>query len=224
MDIGRELFGNIVEASLFVLPARVENQQRPPVPEIGLVLAVRDPEKSEALWNQLLTLPAMLGAPAVSAPRDITVEGQAARQFQFPDAPPIVLAKLEGGGIVAGTPGAVTAAIAAQSTGQTVATDPILRPSIETLTPCSSKAVFVHAARVLEVVASVDPRAARDLAQIRPLVGDLTVLVVTDEAPNALTVRAKIGGLPNVPDIVKQVVRAGQARRRGMTVVQSPTE
>ena len=224
MDIGRELFGNIVEASLFVLPARVENQQRLPVPEIGLVLAVRDPEKSEALWNQLLTLPAMLGAPAVSAPRDITVEGQAARQFQFPDAPPIVLAKLTGGGIVAGTPGAVTAAIATQSTGQTIAADPILRPSIETLTPCSSKALFVHVARVLEVVASVDPRAARDLAPVQPLVGDLTVMVVTDEAPNTLTVRAKVGGLPNVPNIVKQLVQAGQAPRRGIAVVQSRPE
>ena len=53
------------------------------------------------------------------------------------------------------------------------------------------------------------------------MVGDLNVLVVSDEAPNALTVRAEISGLPNVPQIVKQVVQAGQGNRRRMTVVHS---
>ena len=57
MDLGRELFGNIVEASAFVLPASASQPGGPPIPEVGIVLAVRQPEKSEALWNQLLTLP-----------------------------------------------------------------------------------------------------------------------------------------------------------------------
>jgi hypothetical protein len=221
MDIGRELFSNIVEASLFVLPERVENQSRPPLPEIGLVLAVRDANQSEALWNQLLSLPALLGAPQVSMPRDVTIEGQPARQIQLPEAPPLLLMKREGGAIVVGTPGAVSAVVATTSASQSIASDARFQSAIETLTPFSSKAIFVDAARVLEAVTAVEPHAARDLAVVQPLVGELAVMVVTDEAPNSLTLRAEVSGLPDVPEIVKQIARNGQFGRRQLSVTQT---
>ena len=52
MDLGREVFGNIEELALFVLPpGREGGAARPPIPEIGLVVVVKDPAKSEALWT-----------------------------------------------------------------------------------------------------------------------------------------------------------------------------
>lgn len=209
MDLGRELFGNIVEASIFVLPSQA-TRGRVAIPEIGVVFAVRDPDKSEALWTQMLALPAMMGAPAVGPPREISIEGQAATEYRFPDAPPIVVAKAGDRTMVAGTSGAVASALS----GKSITSDPVFRPLLDTLTSSSSKAVFVHAARVLDVVASVNPRAQRELNQVAPFVGNLSAMLVTEEQPNALIVRAELTGLPDVPKIVRQIAQASGAVAR----------
>jgi hypothetical protein len=211
MDLGREVFGNIVEASLFVLPANASQPGALPIPDVGVVLAVRQPEKSEALWNQLLTLPVLFGAPGASAPRDITIEGHAAKEFTFSNAPSIVLAPLEGHAVLAGTPGAVAAALATGNSGKSLTSDAAAGTFLRALTPHSSKAIFVHGGRVLDVAVAANPGMAQQIGPARCLVDSLTATLVMDEQPNALCIRAAVNGLPHVPKIVKQAAQDPQS-------------
>lgn len=211
MDLGRELFGNLEELAFFVAPA-----EQPGLPQLGVVLAVRDAAKSEALWGQLLALPALF-APQLQPPRDVTIEGRAGKQYLLPDAPPLALVRLEGSAIVGGTESAVAAAVRT-SEGNRLTDDPQFRPLLGSLTPDSSKALLVHVGRMLKVAGGVDRGSdGPKLAKVGALLDRLAVVVVTHEGPTELVLKAAVSGLPNVPKLVEALAapRAGRAEVSG---------
>jgi hypothetical protein len=66
------------------------------------------------------------------------------------------------------------------------------------------------------------PRERDEARQIAALVGDLRVMVVTNEQPNELAIRAAAWGLPNVNDIIQAAI-AAHSQRRGQAA-RSPSE
>jgi hypothetical protein len=215
MDLGREVFSNIEEVSLFVLPPEHRDGGRP-MPEVGIIAAVKDPAKSQALWDQLLSLAAMFGPQVAEPPQEIEIEGQKGKQYQFRGAPPIVVVQLADRAIAAGTRSAVTAALRAE--GATAITgDPQFKPLLDSLKPESSKAVLVHVGRAVGVAAAM-PGAPQEARQIASLMDSLKVIVVTNEEPNAFAIRASATGLPNVPDLVQAAARMGPMRSHEVRV------
>jgi hypothetical protein len=220
MDIGREVFANVEEISLFVLPA--EGAESPgPIPEFGVIAAVKDPAKSQALWDQLLSLAAMFGPRVAQPPREIQVEGRIGKEYQFQGAPPIVVVRVGDRAMAAGTRGAVSAAVRAEGP-YAITGDPQFKPLLEGLKPESSKAVLVHAGRAVGIAATGMPRERNELRQIAALLSDLRLMVVTNEQPNELSIQASAAGLPNVNAIVQATIAAHQPRRGGR--VRSPSE
>lgn len=204
MDVGREIFSNIEEVSLFVLPADSASAE---FPNVGLVFTAKDPSRSEALWTQLLSIPALVAPKEVPAPTEVEIAGRTGKQYRFPEVPPIVVLKAEDGAIVGGTRGAVEAAVRATSGGPTIASDEGFRPLLDSLSPQSSKAVLVHVGRAVEIAAGLAGGSeAAELRQIGRLIGDMKVLVVTDEQPTHFTLRAAATGLPDVPSLVRALI------------------
>jgi hypothetical protein len=213
MDIGREVFSNVEEVSVFALPPK-SFEAGPPIPEVGMIAAVKDPAKSEALWDQLLSLAAMFGPQVAEPPQEIEIEGRKAKQYQFRGAPPIVVVRLDDGAMAAGTRDAVAAAVRAEGP-YAITGDPQFKTLLDGLRDESSKAVLVHVGRVVGVAASM-PRAPQEAKQIAALMGDLKAMVVTNEQPNEFVVRASATGLPNVPNLVQAAVH--METRRGPAV------
>jgi hypothetical protein len=220
MDIGREVFANVEEISLFVLPPEGADSPRA-IPEIGVIAAVKDPAKSEALWDQLLSLAAMFGPQIAQPPREIELDGRKGKEYQFQGAPPIVVVRVGDGAMAAGTRGAVSAAIRAVGT-RAITGDPQFKPLLDGLKPDSSKAVLVHAGRVIGIAASQMPRERDEARQIAALVGDLRFMVVTNEQPNELSIQAAASGLPNLNGIIQAALAAHQPRRGAPS--RSPSE
>jgi hypothetical protein len=84
---------------------------------------------------------------------------------------------------------------------------------IARLTPTSSKAVLVDAGRAMQIARKFsrgESSPEMDLASAA--VKDLRVSLVTDEAPNCLTVTIEASGLPNVPSLISKI-SASQASR-----------
>jgi hypothetical protein len=221
MDFGRELFSNIEELGFFVLPRADGTASKVPLPEMALVIAVGDAARSQALWNQLLAIPAM-AMPQLPPPSDVEIGGQTGKEFQYPDAPPLLLVRLADDGIVLGTRGAVAAAIDAGADDGSIATDAEFQPLLDQLTPASSKAILVDVGRALETAASVAP--PRDANQMRfagSLVGNLRVSLVTDEQPTSLAVRLQATNLPDVQRIIDVALTA---QERHSIVETSPAD
>jgi hypothetical protein len=205
MDIGREVFANIEEITLFALPSAGSGAAKRPIPEIGVVFAVKDAAKSEALWSQLLALPALLGAPGVQAVREVTIEGQGGRVYQFPNAPPVVVVRTAANDLVVGTEGAVAESLKALATKNAIRGDASFATLLARLTPNSSKALLFDAGRAVQTATAMSGGDNREMNMAGMLLKDLKVSLVTDETPTQLGFTVQATGLSNVPAIIKTV-------------------
>jgi hypothetical protein len=202
MDIGRELFGNIDEVSVFALAPAGEAKGRAPFPEVAAVIAVKDPAKSEALWNQILSLATLFGARNAKPPAAVEIAGKPGHVYQIEGLPPIAVVR-SGGELVVGTQAAVSAAVQAGADKNSIAKDPAFAPLLAQLPPNASKALLVDVGRALAIVAALsDDRSSDEMRMIGALVHEMKISIVTDEAPNRLTIRADVTGLPKFRDIV----------------------
>jgi hypothetical protein len=82
--------------------------------------------------------------------------------------------------------------------------------------------VLVHPGRVIGIAAATMPRERDQARQIAALVGDLRIMVVTNEQPNELSIRAAAWGLPDVNDIIQAAIAAHAPPRNAS--VRSPSE
>jgi hypothetical protein len=210
MDLGREVFANIEEISLFALPPAAAGAAKRPMPEFGLVLLVKDASKSEALWSQLLALPSLLGAPSVQGAREITIEGHRGTVYQFPQAPPVVVVRAAESDLIVGTEGAVTESLKALATKKSIGNDASFAALFDRLTPNSSKAFLLDAGRVAQTAAAMSGGNNRESMIAGLLLKDLKVSLVTDEEPTQLGFTIEATGLPKVPAIIKMVGRPAE--------------
>jgi hypothetical protein len=203
MDIGREFFHNIEELAVFVLPPAGPAESAQAIPDVGVVIAVKDSSKSEALWNQLLSLAAMFGARTSQPVAEVSIEGKAGHVYHFAGAPPIAVVRSQERTLTIGTQPAVAASVRAANTSNSTLQDPAFGPLLARLTPDTSKAVLVDVGRSVEVAAALAKGPEAGQLQMAGVVArDLKISLVTDESPNQLTIRVEATGLPKMPAIL----------------------
>ncbi|HEV3136363.1 MAG TPA: hypothetical protein VGZ26_00640, partial [Pirellulales bacterium] len=189
--------------AVFVLPPSVPAASAQAIPDVGVVIAVKDPSKSEALWNQLLSLAAMFGAQTSQPVAEITIESKAGHVYHFAGVPPIAVVRSQDRTLTIGTEPAVAASVRAANTGASVLQDPAFGSLLGRLTPDTSKAVLIDVGRSANVAAALTKgREAQRLQMAGAVVRDLKVSLVTDEAPNQFTIRVEATGLPKMPAIL----------------------
>jgi hypothetical protein len=202
MDIGREFFHNIDELAVFALPPASDSAAGT-FPDVAAVIAVKDVEKSDALWNQVLMLASMFGARQSESPKEVTIEGQPGHSYQFDGLPPIHVVRSPERGLVIGTENAVAASLRAAASGDSIEKDAGFAGLLAHVTPHTSKAVLVDVGRAVGMAAAMSRGSdARELAMIGQLVSTMKVSLVTDEAPNQLVIRAEVSGLPKYQDVL----------------------
>ncbi len=217
LDLGRELFGNIREAVAFVLaPQANAPGQRQDLPDAALVLAVGDPDKSEALWTYLLSLPGRLQGRTDLAPQTTTVDGVDVQTYPI-DPPVSVHFARVGGNIVIGTSSrALSATIAAVRENSNVHGDAALQPALDRITPDTSVAVIGHVGRLVALGGSY---ASEQEAAITQLVGQAApsalVTLLAEESPTRLRLAGTVAGLPQIPDVLEVLSQAGMLAEYG---------
>jgi hypothetical protein len=156
-----------------------------------------------------LALPSLFGAPGTEVPRNISIHGQSGKIYTFPDAPPIALVRVKDQAVIAGTEAAVRAAVAAGETASGICQDATFEPLVSRLGSTGSKVVLADAGRLLQTAASCQPsgRQAQELLMIGALLKDLRLFAVSEEGPTRLSLRVEAMGLPNVPEIIREVAR-----------------
>jgi hypothetical protein len=206
MDLGREIFANVEEVAIFVLPTAAEHAgPHAHMPEMAAVFAVKDAAKSEAIWNQILGIAALAGVRDTN-PHGVTIDGKRGEQYQFHGMPPIVVIRAADRALIVGTAGAATAALHASGGKESILSDDAYSKLLAQLTPTSSKAVLVDAGRAVQIAGALHGGGhSSEMAMAAVACKDLRLLIVTDEAPNCFTVNIEATGLPNVPSVIKMV-------------------
>ena len=152
-----------------------------------------------------MVLPALLGAPGVQAVKEVTIEGQGGRVYQFPNAPPVVVVRTAANDLVVGTEGAVAESLKALATKNAIRSDASFATLLDRLTPNSSKALLLDAGRAVQMATAMSGGDNREMMMAGMLLKDLKVSLVTDEAPTQFGFTVQATGLPNVPAIIKTV-------------------
>lgn len=224
LDLGRELFANIRELAVFVLPSADGAPAQPrlhPIPDACLVTVVGDPAKSEALWGFLLALPGRFSGNPDLKPEVSTTSGVEVRAYPLPSGLKFHFVRNGSSILIGSTAEAIAAALAAQSTGQNVLTDSALAGATGRIGENTSIAVIAHAGRLAQLAAQ---RARGDdahaLALVSQAAAETTATITVDEAPTRLRIHARIDRLPNVQQVLDALAQAGVLRPASVQLTQ----
>jgi hypothetical protein len=215
LDFGREAFANIEEVALFVMPPdntgpgasapRIDDEY---VPDAGLVMTVKDPGQSDAIWSQLLSLPTMLLGPSEASADPVSVGGTSATVYRFPEGAQLVYAN-EGNQIMLGTSErAVGLMSRARQSKKSILTDGDVARVTGELTDRTSKLFMLHAGRVCRIAAQYEmsPDERKLLTEVVPeIAGDLVAYALTHESPTALSYHLAVDNLPRIDTILEHI-------------------
>ncbi len=218
LDLGRELFANIEEVSLFAIPQLTDGNN--PIPEFGLIVASSNPQQSENLWRQLLSLPSRLDPRPESQATEITIHGQTAWRYRFAekDAPEVTLTRLSERAMIVGTAKTVDSMLAAKPAAEARGA---FAGRLKQLPDHVSKAAFVNMGQALKLAGQVAPPSEREqLLRISELCRDTRLTLTSDEAPAAWSISINAVGIPKVRDVVTAVAES-LGEKRATTSVNS---
>ncbi|MHC4079479.1 MAG: hypothetical protein ACYST0_13680, partial [Planctomycetota bacterium] len=86
MDFGRELFANLTDFSLYVMP-QVARMPWGPMPDVAVALHVNDPKRSRALWQLVLGTAQAAAGGGESAARERQVGDVRIEHYQIEEVP-----------------------------------------------------------------------------------------------------------------------------------------
>lgn len=202
-DIGRELFGNIHELSVFIMPGEMTRRHGgngpPVIPNVGVVLAVNDAARSKALWTQLLSLPGVFEGDSPVTPKAVEIGEREAISFVVPHFGKIFLAELDHCIALGSTKTVIEEIIQTDARERCVLNDPVMSKVIQNLPKDCTLMLVAHVGRLVKVAqGSGQPGVAIGASQAADLCENMVGWLGLGQSPNEMTVRAAVKGLPNV--------------------------
>ncbi|MFQ5422770.1 MAG: hypothetical protein ACE5F9_02195 [Phycisphaerae bacterium] len=239
LDIGREVFGNIRELCAFVVPGKAGGSSLRPMPNVGLIMAVNDRDRSRAFWSQILTIPGMIAGAEPTPPKRSTIGSTPVTVYHVPEIGRVYMADIDGCIAIGLTRNAMKAAIRTKTRGTSVLDDPILGEAIADLPADSSAMLVGHVGRLSQVVAAMMPTSGvmsldetmgvrMAASQAVDLCKGMVFWVGLGQSPNQMSLRLALRGLPNVNAAIKRFgpmanAAAGMAARGAAPVARERT-
>jgi len=208
-DIGREFFGNIQELCAFVVPGEAkesdDSRHGHIIPNAGVILAVNDAARSNALWDQLLSIPGMVGGKEPVAPQKAKIGETDVTAYAIPNFGKIYMTELNGCVAIATTRSALKSCIQAGAKKKSIINDEVMGPVLAKLPKDSSIMIAAHAGRLAEVGAAIHQDAASTMAasQAKQICSKTVFWAGLGQSPNQMTLRLSLAGLPDVNEVLK---------------------
>ena len=212
LDIGREIFANIIGMSAYVVPTEGETLNGQPVPGVAVVLLVHDTAKSEALWTQMLGIGGMAAGGAMEG-EPVQIDGVSARRYRFPEGVSIYFATSGRNIIITPSPTALSRSLATLKGGRSVLDDPAYAACLNQLDADTTLAAFVHPGRCAEIGnAYMSPRDRDEMKRFLPMLENTVASLAVSHSNRGLHLSAYISGLPNLGPVISDLVTMEQTR------------
>ncbi len=213
LDVGRELFTNVEDALVFVLPPAKESER--PMPDVGVILRVNDSAQSRQIWEEFLALPSKAGARGFHPPRREEIHGYACEVHEFPEGIRIYLAALPDRVVLATTRAAVDAALgAAADESRRLGSDDALARLRQGLSGSANKVIAIHGGRLLQVVEPLLRfEGERIPNQVAKLVSDSSLTAFTEETYSSLRVSLTLDP-PDIGALLEKELEKQRMRNR----------
>lgn len=216
MDFGREIFGNIVGVTAFVMASddahAARNYSHEDIPDAALVLSVNDPVKSQAMWSMVLGLASAAGGGADRGGEPVKIGGAQAWRYPVEHEIEFYLAMAGDEIIVSPSRVAIEACLATQHGGKSVLDDPAFAPALARLSDDATIAAFGHPARCMAVASQfASPHDVEEMAPIMGLMQDTVGAVVVTHSSSMFRLSATVTGIPKIGEFLSDLIE----RERG---------
>jgi hypothetical protein len=210
LDVGREIFANIQDFAVYVLPPQTDGRSEQAgdrLPDVAALVRVRDAARSEALWTEILGIASLCaGAPGREG-RAFDLEGVPVREYTFPGGVCVNVGFSGDRMIMSLTRAAMRAALAGGKEKGSLLEDQAFAAGLEQVTAGTSKVVMVHPGRMLEVarpfMSGRDYQEAEEVARMMP---QLVATVMTQEREEELQAAVRVSGLPKVDRLLSELL------------------
>jgi len=191
LDIGREIFGNIDDAVLFLVPPGDEARGGP-IPDVAVVLDVKDPGRSEALWSELLRVGATIAREDPEVLDHAQIAGRDVRVYRLPDRVNLYFCALEDRVVLSVTEHAMARALGVAAGEPSLLDTDRYREAVAGVQG-ASKIAIVDIGSVLASFGPLLDIPQREANQIREVVGESLVTLSTRETASSLRGSVRIG-------------------------------
>jgi len=225
MDLGREVFANIVGVSVFGLDSG--EGAAAGVPGVAAVLSANDPDRSRAIWSLGLGLLGLATGGVSLEPGEHEIAGHAAERYVVAGHLPVFLVQHETELLISPSEAAIASALRARDEGRSVLVDPAFAAELARLDPGATSAAMFHLGRLAQAATPFLPERQRaELAPVSQLVAGTTLAVGARHSANELGGRLAVHGLPRVDGLVAELLRKRQgappAGRSSVPVAEVP--
>lgn len=219
LDIGREIFANIVSFGVFGLPPEEPGSSRgTPIPDIAAVMTVNDTAKSEALWTQILGIASMASCGGPMEGTTDEVEGVQVRGFQMPENITVYFGTVGHDVIISPSKSAISRAIAAKRGGKTILDDKVFASSLKRFGPATTMLLSAHPGRCAQIARMfMQGSESEEIERAIALLTDTVATLTLSHSGESLRFTGTVTGIPDVSDLVTQLVmdmKNGRARAR----------
>ncbi|MBU0637830.1 MAG: hypothetical protein KKB50_03120 [Planctomycetes bacterium] len=213
MDFLRELFANIVSVAVYALPPDGSPRPAgPPIPDVAAVITVHDPEKSQALWGQMLGIASLATGAGALEPTTVEIAGVPVQRYNMPDGVSVYFTMVENDMLVTPSKSAMKRSLAARRGEQSILEDPSYAHSVARLGPGSTMALVVHAGRCAEIAKQFMPAdEIKEMEAFLPSLSDTVASLVIEHSGEMLRLSGTVAGIPDVGDVVAKLINE-QAR------------
>jgi len=207
MDLGREVFGNVVDVAIFALPSMSEGPGGQPLPDAALAMTVNDVERSKAIWELVLGVAKGASGGDSMHPRGQKFAGMQVDRFDI-DGIPVYLFAHDTRVVISPSLHAIEAAIVAAK-GRNVAGDPAFAEFVAKTSTDHTSVLGVSVGRLASMAKAVmPPRELREVGPYLELLSEVTLTATTRHSDTQLAWSARLVGLPNIGPLVEKMVRA----------------
>jgi hypothetical protein len=212
LDIGREIFANIVTFAIFAVPAEGQvTECGLPIPPVAAVISVHDPVKSQALWSEMLGVGSLASGAGTLEGMKTEIEGVQAYRYIFPEGISVYLANAGNDILISPSKAAIASSLATRRGGKSILQDPAFAKSLERLGSDATFALYAHAARCAQLAKPF--MSPSDIAEMQPVVDlmtDTVASVVMEQSNDTFRFSSMVTGLPNIGPFVSQMITMEQ--------------
>lgn len=208
-DIPREFFGNVREICAFVVPGAMTTVKAGGddinIPNVGVLLAVNNVEKSKALWDQVFTIPGLVAGAEPVPPKPIRIGTTDAKAYTIPDVGQIYMADLGNCIAIGATRTALKGAVRAHNKKESIVDDDVMGAALARMPKDTTILAAAHVGRLAETAAGALDRDEAMAARIAAgLCDKMVVSLGVGQSPVQLTLHASVTGLPDVNKALTQ--------------------
>ncbi|MCF7976130.1 MAG: tetratricopeptide repeat protein [Phycisphaerae bacterium] len=218
LDIGREIFANIEQISIFVIPGNEATPAYWSLPQIasqvGIAVTSHNPQKTRQFLNQWLSLGHAIVGQASGKP-SAPKQGQYEIMLLNGQKICCYLDQINKTTVLGLSPGVIQQSRKAIEQKQNAYNSGPLSATFQALSPATSKLVLLNIGLAIEAVLPSMPNEVKN--QLGPIAADLskatanTVLQVnTEEGANQLGIHVGVNQLPKISDLLPSVMQLAE--------------